>query len=810
MACRIYNQAENILTELKKFPKYLRRMQYTMLSLKTILMDAEKEEYSHHLNDWLQELQNVFSQIEGLLYEFNGEVKKQEATGKWVFVLSFNSSRIEQTKKMMKLCDDLDEIASQMYDFNLTNMETTHSFLSATEVSTRLMKPSWQLLYPLTNAPKVFHDKRYSNFLDHFKKSTLGFFHIVGEPGIGKTTLAKFFYNDPEVVKTFPSRLWICVKEEFDPRRLIKEMLDFSHCQATCDNLTEKQLCFAVQQFLRDKTFLLVFQDISIKNLGDCSIFKSLLGMGNPGSKIIVTTQNEEIAEAIRLGKLCKNESQEVPSPEATEPSDVNNDEAYKDNMTYQKIFEVERLSKENSLSLFKVHAFTETQEAQIPNLTKIQEVIEQKCHGVPLAIKCLGGLLSKTSIAEWNGVIDKLWEHEEGEDGNKSILPVLRLCYDRMPSHLQRCFLYCSQLTKDRILSSNDVIQLWIASDLLPKENYLSLEKIGENYFKELCSRCFLQELEEYGLGYWFKLHPLIEKLARILTQKQVFPVANTKCIAFTVRDKVPPSAFLANTCIDKFKYLRLLYLGNANLREIPNAVEKLVQLRYLDLQGNKRLKRLPNSIFNLKNLQTLILASCSALEELPNHIKQLINLRYLWVTANNLRLHKNGVGTMTSLRFLAIGGCENLQDLFEQPSCLVRLETLMIYDSKTLKLLPNEIGALISLKNLVIWSCKQLTLTLKGVEFRLRRFTIRELPRVRKLPEWIQRFTESLRVLEIIDCPIELKDDEFKSYKSLERLSIHGAVRIKNRNGEYCIDFQNSVRRREVKKEMKTCYYY
>lgn len=97
-----------------------------------------------------------------------------------------------------------------------------------------------------------------------------------------------------------------------------------------------------------------------------------------------------------------------------------------------------------------------------------------------------------------------------------------------------------------------------------------------------------------------------------------------------------------------------------------------------------------------------------------------------------------------------------------------------------------------------------------LKGVEFRLRRFTIRELPKVNKLPEWLQRFTETLRVLEIIDCPIELKDDRFKSYKALERISIHGDVRVKNPNDEYSVEFMNSVSRREVKKELKTCFYY
>ena len=95
-------------------------------------------------------------------------------------------------------------------------------------------------------------------------------------------------------------------------------MHGFLYCEATCDNLIEKQSCFRVQQFLRDKTFLLVFQDISIKNLGNCSIFRSLLGMGNRGNKIIMTTQNDEVVETMRLEKLYENESQIVSSPKAT------------------------------------------------------------------------------------------------------------------------------------------------------------------------------------------------------------------------------------------------------------------------------------------------------------------------------------------------------------------------------------------------------------------------------------------------------------------------------------------------------------
>ncbi|KGN59374.1 putative disease resistance protein RGA3 [Cucumis sativus] len=800
MAYCIYYRAENILSELKNLPNYPRRIEYTMLSLKSILMDAEeKQEQSRGLQNWLEELQNVFSQIEGFIDEHKEEA--YEGIGKQVLApFSCSSNQIARTWKMEKLFDHLNEVAAKMYEFNLTERhtgaiktETTNSFLTATEVSTRLMKPSWKVLYPLTNAPKFYQDERYRKILNDFKNPTLGFFHIVGEAGIGKSTLAKFIYNDPEVEGMFPSRLWVCVKEEFDTQRLMKEILNFSYSPATCDNLTTK-LC-PTDQYLRERTFLLVFQDLSIKNLDNCSLFTSLLMMGKPGSKIIVTTQNEEIANAIELTMIYKvgqqseqNRSQTALDTVTKETANVNNADQFvqanplgkiDQSIPSQTIFKVKRLSEKDSLSLFKDYASTyEGNEKDIMKTLK-------KCNGIPLAIKCLGSMLSLGPPAtKW--MEDN--ERQKGDNESSSTFSILKLCYNEMPSHLKRCFLYCSQLPNDSILSSNDVIQLWMANGLLRsrQENYLSLEDIGEIYFKELCSRCFLQDVEEYGLGYWFKMHPLIRELARLVQKRtkdliSIKPVTNVTSIAFPVRDEVPSSSFLAEKCISKFQHLRLLYLGHTDLQEIPNTIETLNHLTYLDLQGNKNIKRLPNAICNLQHLQTLILASCSALEELPKDICKLSNLRYLWVTSNKLRLHKNGVGTMTSLRFLAIGGCDKLQDLFERPSCLVRLETLMIYDCNSLQLLPNEMGSLISLQNLVIWSCKQLTLKgLEKVDFSLQRFTIRELPEVNKLPEWLQRSTETLRVLEIIDCPIKVEEEGIKMYKAVESKIIQGAVDI------------------------------
>ncbi len=64
---------------------------------------------------------------------------------------------------------------------------------------------------------------------------------IVGIGGLGKTTLAKLVYNDEWVVSHFEMRMWVCVSDDFDVTRLIKEIL--KSAKGTIDeNLTMDQL----------------------------------------------------------------------------------------------------------------------------------------------------------------------------------------------------------------------------------------------------------------------------------------------------------------------------------------------------------------------------------------------------------------------------------------------------------------------------------------------------------------------------------------------------------------------------------------
>jgi|GEM_PF-2566464 hypothetical protein len=79
------------------------------------------------------------------------------------------------------------------------------------------------------------------------------------------------------------------------------------------------------------------------------------------------------------------------------------------------------------------------------------------------------------------------------------------------------------------------------------------------------------------------------------------------------------------------KLRELRYLLLRDNMLTELPEDIGKLKSLEYLDLSSN-RLGRLPPQIGELKNLWTLDLR-CNRLRSLPDEISNLQNLECLYL---------------------------------------------------------------------------------------------------------------------------------------------------------------------------------
>ncbi|CBI23831.3 unnamed protein product, partial [Vitis vinifera] len=63
---------------------------------------------------------------------------------------------------------------------------------------------------------------------------------IVGAGCVGKTTLAQLVYNDKRVKQHFDLQAWVCVSDEFDPFRVVKQILEATNsgsCESYCWSL---------------------------------------------------------------------------------------------------------------------------------------------------------------------------------------------------------------------------------------------------------------------------------------------------------------------------------------------------------------------------------------------------------------------------------------------------------------------------------------------------------------------------------------------------------------------------------------------
>ncbi|KAL6225318.1 hypothetical protein ACLB2K_004168 [Fragaria x ananassa] len=184
--------------------------------------------------------------------------------------------------------------------------------------------------------------------------------------GLGKTTFAKLVYNDNLVERNFETRMWICVSDNFDIQTLVRGITSAAggpQCGKYHESLDIMET--KLQQTLRGKKFLLVLDDVwDTESIGVTRekwiALKPLLNVGGNGSKIIVTTRNNQVASIV--------------------------------NSSYKH--SLEGLPHKDCMSLFIQRAFKKGEEHRYQHLIEIGDAIVKKCGGVPLAVSTLENML--------------------------------------------------------------------------------------------------------------------------------------------------------------------------------------------------------------------------------------------------------------------------------------------------------------------------------------------------------------------------------------------------------------------------------
>ncbi|CAN6703282.1 unnamed protein product [Malus baccata var. baccata] len=374
--------------------------------------------------------------------------------------------------------------------------------------------------------------------------------------GIGKTTLAQLVYNDARVKQHFDLQAWVYVSEEFDVVR-ITQIIYGSVISQTCSITDLNLLQVKLKEALTGKKCFFVHDDVWNENYIHWDALRCSFESVAHGSKIIVTTRNQRVASM--MGSVTA--------------------------------YHLNHISDEDCGLLFSKHAFGRINSAVHPTLEEISSGIIKKCKGLPLAAKSLGGLLRcKQSYKEWDEILkSEIWDLQDD-----TILPALRLSYHHLPSHLKRCFSYCSIFPKGYKFGKSELVLLWMAEGFLSPQRKKMMEDVGGEYFDDLILRSFFQHSgDDKSL---FTMHDLINDLAKVLS------------------------------------------LSHCDNKELPDWIGNLKHLRYIDLSYGG-FEKLPETICTLHNLQTLLLFNCYKLAQLPINLGRLINLRHLDVRSTNLK---------------------------------------------------------------------------------------------------------------------------------------------------------------------------
>ncbi|KAM3691144.1 hypothetical protein ACJW31_09G173300 [Castanea mollissima] len=722
----------------------LKRLECTVLAIKAVLLDAEeKQETDHRLNHWLGQLKDVFDDVENVVDEFQYQILQKEvlkrcrSTRQKVGYFFSGSNplviRFEMAHKIKGIRERVDDISDLKAEFNLAacledrkttiyRRDMTHSFI-----------PSQNVIGRDDDKKKIIN-----LLMQHDVDRNVSVIPIVGIGGLGKTTIAKLVYNDEQVVRHFQLKMWVCVSEDFDVKRLITEIL--KSAVGIDENLSIDQLQMRLREHIKDKKFLLVLDDVSNEDHIKWIELKNLLLGGCNGSKIIVTTRNSSVATI----------------------------------MSTAESYNLDGLSQKDCLSLFVNLAFKEGEEEQYPNLLEIGKEIVKKCRGIPLAVNTLACLLySKVDENTWISIRDNEICHLNQKESG--ILPALKLSYNQLPFHLKPCFAYCSIFPKDFVFNNLLLIQFWMAHGIIQssKDENLELEDVGNLYIKELLSRSFFQDVEQENILQWARSYDTIREVEQ--SSDYYFPNRPIHVL---------------ETCISRFKYLRVLDLKNSSFEVLPSSIGSLKHLRYLDLSYNLIIKRLPDSICKLHGLQTLLLENCHNLEQLPKGIGDIIRLRFFMVTTKHTCLSEKAIGCLSSLRSLWIWRCVNLKCVFEgmEEGRLTYLRTLVVGNCPSLTSLALSIKHLTALETLIIRDCKELSLMEvageeenQDLKLSLQNLMFFHLPKLEVLPQWLQGSANTLQLLWIGGCEnLMALPDWLPRLKSLQTLWIDNCPKL------------------------------
>ncbi|XP_047953703.1 putative disease resistance protein RGA3 [Salvia hispanica] len=474
----------------------MKKLCSTLIIIQAVLEDAEdKQIESKPIRDWLQKLTALAYEIDDILDECSTHVSKLNHYHSKLSRYSLKKLlyRHNIARRMKQVNEKVEAVVAERVKFHLREMPVDRPrevFLASRETASLL-----------NQSDKIHGREEDKNKIvkilvnDVKERQEMSVLPIAGVGGLGKTTLARLVYNDPQVEEHFDIRIWVCVSDNFEMKTLVKAMIESatggsgkaSDLQSL--DATERHLW----ELLSKKRYLIVMDDVWNNHQNKWFELRDVLSCGSTGSSVVVTTRQKKVADIMRtLPCHC-----------------------------------LEGLSDEHCWALMRQCAFKADEEMSL-QLEIIGKQIMKKCAGMPLAATTLGGILRfKRREEEWIHVRDsEIWKLSVEES---LIVPALRLSYHHLPLELRQCFAYFAAFGKDQYIEKGGLIRLWMAHGYISSKGTLRVEEVGNQICNELLLRSLLQ-VDEYEN---ISMHDLVHDLAESIMENKVPGVQSERNLA-------------------------------------------------------------------------------------------------------------------------------------------------------------------------------------------------------------------------------------------------------------------------------------
>ncbi|KAI9070593.1 hypothetical protein K1719_047443 [Acacia pycnantha] len=248
----------------------MKRLSDVLTTIKAVLEDAEEKQLTNKaLRNWLRKLRDAAYLLEDILDECSTHALSLEYRHKvqGSCLYSFHPThvmfRYKIAKKLKDISQRLDEIAEERLRFHLREI--------APERRNEVME--WRQTTSIITQPQFYgrdaERDRIVDFLVHDASNSVdvSVYPIVGIGGLGKTTLAQQVFNDERVANHFELKIWVCVSEDFNLKRLSKAVIESAG--HTCGDLDLEPLQQRLQEVVGRKDICLswmMFGMITMRN----------------------------------------------------------------------------------------------------------------------------------------------------------------------------------------------------------------------------------------------------------------------------------------------------------------------------------------------------------------------------------------------------------------------------------------------------------------------------------------------------------------------------------------------------------------